>query len=86
MNCSPPGSSVSGISQARVLERAAIPSPRGPSRPRDGTRGTSTAGGLSHEGSLSPFHFILPGFKSQYSEALKFKGKAQAEFMTAFDI
>ena len=28
MNCSPPGSSVRGILQARILERAAIPSSR----------------------------------------------------------
>ena len=27
MNCSPPGSSVHGISQAKILERVAIPSP-----------------------------------------------------------
>ena len=29
MDCSPPGSSVHGISQARILERVAIPFPRG---------------------------------------------------------
>ena len=33
MNCSPPGSSVHGISQARVLEWVAISFSRGPSRP-----------------------------------------------------
>ena len=33
--CSPPGSSVRGILQARSLERAAMPSPRGSSPPRD---------------------------------------------------
>ena len=32
--CSPPGSSVGGISQARRLELAAVASSRGPSRPR----------------------------------------------------
>ena len=37
MDCSPPGSSVHGILQARILERAAMPSSRGSSRPRDGT-------------------------------------------------
>ena len=31
MDCSPPGSSVPGVLQARVLERVATPSPRGPS-------------------------------------------------------
>ena len=31
MDCSPPGSSVLGILQARILERVAIPSSRGSS-------------------------------------------------------
>ena len=35
MGCSPPGSSVHGISQARMLEWVAIPSSRGSSWPRD---------------------------------------------------
>ena len=35
MDCSPPGSSVHGIFQARTLERVAISSSRGSSRPRD---------------------------------------------------
>ena len=35
MDCSPPGSSVYGIFQARMLERVAISSSRGPSRPGD---------------------------------------------------
>ena len=38
MDCSPPGSSVHGILQARTLEGAAVPSSRGASRPRDWTR------------------------------------------------
>ena len=37
MDCSPPGSSVHGISQARVLEWAASSSSRGSSQPRDRT-------------------------------------------------
>ena len=37
MDCSPPGSSVHGILQARILEWAAMPSSRGSSRSRDGT-------------------------------------------------
>ena len=36
-DCSPPGSSVHGIVQARVLEWVAISSSRGPSPPRDRT-------------------------------------------------
>ena len=35
MNCSPPGSSVRGIPQARILEWVAMPSTRGSSQPRD---------------------------------------------------
>ena len=37
MDCSPPGSSVHGILQARMLEWAAMPSSRGSSWPRDQT-------------------------------------------------
>ena len=37
IDCSPPGSSVHGISQARILEWAAISFSRGASRPRDQT-------------------------------------------------
>ena len=37
MYCSPPGSSVHGILQARMLEWAAMPSSRGSSQPRDQT-------------------------------------------------
>ena len=35
MDCSPPGSSVHGILQARILEWIAVPFSRGSSRPRD---------------------------------------------------
>ena len=38
MNCRPPGSSVHGISQARILEWVAISFCRGSSPPRDSTR------------------------------------------------
>ena len=37
MDCSPPGSSVHGISQARILEWVAMSSSRGSSQPRDQT-------------------------------------------------
>ena len=37
MDCHPPGSSVHGIFQTRILEWVAISSSRGSSRPRDGT-------------------------------------------------
>ena len=44
MDCSPPGSSVHGILQARILERGAVPSPRGFSPPRNRTRISCIAG------------------------------------------
>ena len=44
MDCSPPGSSVHGIPQARILERVAMPSPRGSSQPRDLTHVSRIAG------------------------------------------
>ena len=44
--CSPPGSSVHGILQARILEWVAISFSRGSSRPRDRTPISSTAGGF----------------------------------------
>ena len=45
MDCSPPGSSVNGILQARILESVAMPSSRGSSQPRDQTRVSHIAGG-----------------------------------------
>ena len=37
VDCSPPGSSVLGILQAKILEWVAIPSSSGPSKPKDRT-------------------------------------------------
>ena len=44
MDCSPPGSSVHGISQARIPEWVAISFSRGFSRPQDQTRVSRIAG------------------------------------------
>ena len=44
VGCSPPGSSVHGILQARILERIAIPFSRGSPRPRDWTQLSWIAG------------------------------------------
>ena len=44
MDCSPSGSSVHGILQARMLEWVAMPSSRGSSQPRDRTLVFSIAG------------------------------------------
>ena len=46
MDCSPPGSSVHGILQARILEWLAIPFSRGSSQPRDQTQVSCIAGGF----------------------------------------
>ena len=44
MDYSPPGSSVHGILQARILERVAMPSSSGSSQPSDGTQVSCIAG------------------------------------------
>ena len=46
VDCSPPGSSVHGISQARIQEWVAISFSRGSSWPRDPTHVSCTASGL----------------------------------------
>jgi len=46
VDCSPPGSSVHGILQARILEWAAISFSRRPSRPRDRTQVSCITGGF----------------------------------------
>ena len=55
MDCSPPGSSVRGTLQARILEWVAMPSSRGSSQPRDWThvscRLQAVSLPLSHQGS-----------------------------------
>ena len=46
MDCSPPGSSVRGILQARILESVSMPFSRGSSRPRDQSQLSHLAGGF----------------------------------------
>ena len=46
MDCSPPGSSVHGILQARVLEWVAIPFSKGSSQPSNQTQVSCIAGGF----------------------------------------
>ena len=45
MDCSPPGSSVHGILQARIVECVTIPFSKGSSQSRDQTQVSSIAGG-----------------------------------------
>ena len=46
MDCSPPGSSIHGILQARILEWVTMPSSKGSSQPRDQTCVSCIAGGF----------------------------------------
>ena len=65
VDCSLPGSSVSGISQARILEWVAISFSRGSSQPRDQTQGSCIAGRLftaepPRKPKLGPFCWPTP--------------------------
>ena len=62
MDCSPPGSSVHGIFQARILEWLAISFSRGSSWSRDRTRISCTAGRLYHQS-----HHGSPKNKNYYA-------------------
>ena len=71
VDCSPPGFSVHGIFQARILEWVATPSSKGSSRPRDRTRVSyiSCIGRwfLYHQHHLgSPFHPIWASKSSSW--------------------
>ena len=69
MDCSLPSSSVHGISQARIVERVAISSSGGSSRPRDRTRCSCLAGGfLTTEPPGSPPGERSLGYKSDRYE------------------
>ena len=59
MDCSPPGSSVPGILQAKILEWAANPLSRGSSLPRDGTQVSCVAGRFFTIGAIGEALFII---------------------------
>ena len=62
MDCSPPGSSVHGILQARILEWAVMPSSGGSSQPRDKTYS------LTSPAFADRFFFIInPTWEAQYT-------------------
>ena len=69
MDCSPPGSSVHGILQARILEWVAIPFSRGSSWPRDWTQVSCIAGGFFTVWATRETHtrtfWFLPPLKTQ---------------------
>ena len=88
VDCSPPGSSVHGISQARILGWIALSSSRGSSRPGDHTRVSCTAGrfftteplGKSSQGHrrglftrLNLSYPLLSGCSSLLSSSLNFQ-------------
>ena len=58
MDCKLPGSSVHGISQARVLEWVAIPFSRGSSRPRDQTQLSCIAGRFFTNWAMREAHWV----------------------------
>ena len=68
MDCSPPGSSVRGILQARVLEWVAMPSSRGSCQPRGWTQSPALqADSLASEPPGKPFPKIGPYYPSSHT-------------------
>ena len=67
MDCSPPGSSVSGISQARISQWVAISSSRGSSWPRDRTHISCTGKKILHHWATT-YHKIHPILSEQFDE------------------
>ena len=67
MGCSPPGSSVHGILQARILEWVAISFSRGSSQPRDRTQVSHTAGRLFTVWATGKANYRWTGIKTQWS-------------------
>ena len=78
MDCNPPGSSVHGVSQARVLEWIAVSFSRGSSRPRDQARSPT----LKADSSLSEPQRSLEGYlppleiRKEHREDVKMQRKA----------
>ena len=64
MDSSPPGFSVQGISQARILEWVVISSSRGSSQPRDRTPISCVY--CTDKGSLTTVPLAKPKFRSSY--------------------
>ena len=56
MDCSPPGTSVHGISQARILEWVVIPLSSGSSQHRIEPKSPELQADLSHQGSAKILH------------------------------
>ena len=69
-DCSPPGSSVYGIPQARILEWVAIPFSRGSSQPRDQTQVSCISGRFF---TIWASREALEGFVPRIAELKEFK-------------
>ena len=74
MDCSPPGSSVHGILQARILEWVAIPFSRRSSLPRDWTWVSPIAGRFFTTWANREVHFSLLMFTHRSTKANLFNG------------
>ena len=68
MDCSPPGSSVRGILQVRILELVFIPCSRGSSQPRNQTQLSCIAGRFSTVSATA--EALLPNFTHLFSSCL----------------
>ena len=73
MDCSPPGSSVLGILQARILEWVGIPFSRGSSWPRDQTRISCIADRFFTEPSGKPIVVGAPNTMAALGRDFRFK-------------
>ena len=71
LDCNPPGSSVHGVLQARILEWVTIPFSRGPSQPRDWAWLSCIAGRFftiwANREALTPFRPLPPSFREEKS-------------------
>ena len=93
MDCSPPGSFVHGILQARILQRDALPSSRGSSQPRDRThisymscisRWVLYHLGQTRKHGLHSFRFHIRNFPTKSCEALELYSHLHLEKVNLF--
>ena len=93
MECSPPGSSVHGILQARILEWDALPASKGSSQPRDRTHipymSCISRWVLYHLGQMSKhglhsFRFHIRNFPTNSCEVLELYSHLHLEKLNLF--
>ena len=77
MECSPPGSSVHGILQARILEWVAISFSKGSSQPRDQTQVSHIVGRLYHLSHQDLREELKPGEKAWWGVTGIIQAKGQ---------